>query len=33
MLTDEQAQSKYTKELLNGLEYRIENCEMVNHSP
>ena len=33
MLTDEHAWSKYTKELLNGLEYWIENCEMVDHSP
>ena len=26
MLTDEQARSNYTKELLDGLKYWIENC-------
>jgi hypothetical protein len=33
MLTDEEQQTKYTDELLNALEYWIENNDMVRHSP
>ncbi len=33
MLTDDKQQTKYTNELLNALEYWIENNNMVQHSP
>jgi hypothetical protein len=29
MLTEEQARSKYTKELLDGLKHWLDSCELV----
>ncbi len=33
MVTDEEQRTKYTDELLNALEYWIQNNDMVQHSP
>ena len=33
MLNDEEQRTKYTNELLDALEYSIENNDMVRHSP